>query len=499
MTRTRSEHPKLRLMLTAEADHMAPARVPEDLWRRGRRRYRRRIAGTVAALLAVTLALPSMLVLAAGPPPVADAPADGFVPERVFDPWPWQAPVTQSPHGRAAVLLSGSGNGLGGGDLPWTYGSKIAAVGQDGSYRMLRYADTYLQVGQDVQLSPDGRYVVGPDSVDSVEDLIGLGRTPGRLSVVDLVTGHARHFKALPADVPVAWQPDGAALLLWHQPESPGVEYGVTPPFDGNEAKYGYAGGSLWLLDLATGGSRKVLDLGAAVFDPINSAAFAPDGRHLAVQLDRMLVLVDTADGSSRTLATLGAGQRLAGTGAFTADGTRLALLDLDGCAVACTNAARNQRQWRLVTLDAATGQAGTDGGFDQVPGAVVRVVGWQRDGTAVVVTYQDEDDPYNDREPSMEVPAAYRTVSAADLLAVRPGGGTTQLIRPEGVQIWDVDVAHDLVVDGRFAGPSPEPAAFPAARWLYWLVLTPTAGLLLLVVVVVTWWRRARRWRSAR
>ena len=496
MTRTGPEQPKLQLMLAAEADRMPPVRVPEDLWRRGRRRYRRRIGGAAAAVLAVVLALPGMLALAAGPPPVAGGSADGAVPGRVFDPWPWQAPVGQSPQGPAAVLLSGSGTGLGAVDLPWTYGSKIAAVGRDGSYRMLRYADTYLQVGQDVQLSPDGRYVVGPDSV---EDLIGPGRTPGRLSVVDLVTGHTRHFKGLPADVPVAWQPDGAALLLWRRPESSPIVDGVTPPFDGNEAKYGYAGGSLWLLDLATGGSRKVLDLGAAAFDPINSAAFAPDGRHLAVQLDRTLVLVDTADGSSRTLAGLGAGQRLAGTGAFTADGTRLALLDLDGCAVACTHAARNQRHWRLVTLDAATGQAGTDGGFDQVPGAVVRVAGWQRDGTAVVVTYQDEDDPHYNREPSMDVPAAYRTVSAANLLAMRPGGGTIQLIRPEGVQIWDIDVAHDLVVDGRFGGPSPEPAAFPAAWWLYWLALTPTAVLLLLVGVVVTRRRRTRRWRPAR
>ncbi|MER7001496.1 hypothetical protein ABT297_00350 [Dactylosporangium sp. NPDC000555] len=483
-------------MLAAEADRMPPARVPEDLWLRGRRRHQRRIGGAVAAVLAVALALPSMLVLAAGPSPVAEAPADAAVPARVYDPLPWQAPVAQSPRGRAAVLLSGSGNGLGGHDWPWTYGSKIAAVGRDGSYRMLRYADTYLQVGQQVRLSPDGRYVVGPDSV---EDLVVLRQVPGRLSVVDLTTGRARHFERLPADVPVAWRPDSAALVLWRQPERPLNENEVTPPFDGNEGKHGYAGGSLWLLDLATGGSRKVLDLGAAVFDPINSVAFTPDGRHLAVQLDRTLVLVNAADGSSRALATLGAGQRLAGTGAFTADGSRLAVLELDGCAVACTSAARNQRQWRLVTLDAGTGRAGPDGGFDRVPGAAVRVVGWQRDGTAVVVAYQDEHNPHYDRDPSIDPPAGYRTVSKADLLAVRPGGGTTQLIRPEYVFIWDIDVAHDLVVDGRFGGPSPAPAAFPAARWLYWLVLTPTTGLLLLVAAVVWWWRRVRRRRPAR
>jgi hypothetical protein len=476
-------------MLAAEADRMAPARVPEDLWRRGRRRYRRRVAGAVAAALTVALGLASLLVLPAARLPVPGAPGDGAVPGRVFDPWPWQAPVAQSPPGRAAVLLSGSGNGLGGVDLPWTYGSKIAVVGRDGSYRMLRYADTYLQVGQGVRLSPDGRYVVGPDSV---EELVQLIRDPGRLSVVDLVTGRARHLNGLPADLPVAWQPDGAALVVWRQPASSPVVYGVSPPLDGNEARYGYGGGTLWLVDLATGGSRQLLDLGAAVFDPVNSVAFAPDGRHLAVQFGRTLALVNIADGSVRTLATLGARQRLAGTGAFTADGTRLAVLDLEGCAVACSNAARNQRQWRLLTLDATTGQAGPDDRFDRVPGAIVRMVGWQRDGTAVVVTYQDQ----HDETPSQDVPAAYRTVTAANLLAMRPGGGTTRLIHPQGVQIWDIDVAHDLLVDGRFGGPSPGPAAFPAARWLYWLVFTPTAVLLLLVMLVVRWRQRVRRWR---
>ena len=90
------------------------------------------------------------------------------------------------------------------------------------------------------------------------------------------------------------------------------------------------------------------------------------------------------------------------------------------------------------------------------------------------------------------------RTVSAAGLLAMRPGGGTARLIQPEHVQIWDIDVAHDLLVDGRFGGPSPGPAAFPAARWLYWLVLTATTALAVLFVTVIRW-RRTRRWRRVR
>jgi hypothetical protein len=490
LTRTGFEQPILRLVMADEADRVAAAQVPGDLWRRGRRRHRRRVGGAVVAVLTVALAIPGLVVSAAKPPPpVTGAPADGSVPGRVFDPYLSQAPVAESPTGRAAVLLSGSGDGLGTQDLPWTFGSKIASVGRDGSYRMLRYGRMYAQAGQDVQLSPDGRYVVGPDSF---EEYCYYCDGQARLSVVDLQTGQARHFKDLPANVPVAWQPDGAALLLWSQPELVSDISGA--PYDGNEAKYGYAGGSLWLLDLATGRSRKLLDLGMARFEPVTSAAFAPDGRHVAVQLDRTLLLVNTADGSSRTLASLGERQRLAGTGAFTADGTRIAVLDHDGCAVACTNLARNVRKWRVLTLDATTGQPASDSGFDRVPGAVVRMAGWQRNGTAVVVAYLDESNPNYDRGPSQDVPTSYRAVSAANLLALSPGGGTVQLIRPESVQLWDIDVAHDLLVEGRFGGPSPQPTPFPAASWLYWVLVTPLAVLLLIIAVVVVVWRRTRR-----
>nr|BFE58850.1 hypothetical protein GCM10020063_033760 [Dactylosporangium thailandense] len=491
MTRTEPEQLRLRLVMADEADRMPASRVPEDLWRRGRRRHRRRIGAAVAAVLAVVLALP--VALTSGPPAPAGAPAGGAVPGRVFDPWVWQAPVAQSPAGPAAVLLSGSGHraGLGSVDLPGTYGSKIASVGRDGSYRMLRYADTYLQVGQDVMLSPDGRLVAGPDSV---EVHLGPGRGSGRLSVVDLVTGRARHFTDLPADVPVAWKPDGTALLLWQQPASQPIMDGLTPPYDGNEARYGYAGGSLWLLDLATGATRKLIDLGGAVFEPINSAAFAPDGRHLVVQRDRELVLVDTSDGSSRTLSTLeSATQRLAGAGAFTPDGARIALFDLQGCTEGCTNSVRNRRFWQLSTLDVATGDLAFRPRFDPVSGAAARVAGWQRDGTAVVVAYRDQEDD-GTGSAAYDLPVAYRTVSAADLLALHRGGGTTRLIQPDGVDVWDIDVAHDLLLDGRFGGPSPDPAAFPAASWLYWVTLTPAVLLLLVAGLIV---RAVRRRRS--
>jgi hypothetical protein len=113
-------------------------------------------------------------------------------------------------------------------------------------------------------------------------------------------------------------------------------------------------------------------------------------------------------------------------------------------------------------------------------------------------VPYQDEQDPQYDREPSEDPPAAYRAVSAATLVAVRPGGGTSQLVHPEGVEVWDIDVAHDLVVGGRFGGPSRHPSAFPAASWFYWLVVTPVVGLLVLLVLLIAFVRRRRIRRIA-
>ncbi len=73
-------------------------------------------------------------------------------------------------------------------------------------------------------------------------------------------------------------------------------------------------------------------------------------------------------------------------------------------------------------------------------------------------------------------------------------------LPHPSRVAIWDIDVAHDLRVDGRFGGPAARPAAFPPATWLHIagvVALMPPA--LLVYLLVATRRRRARRRRSLR
>ena len=490
-----------RLVHTAE--ELPAARLPADLWRHGRRRHRRRqaVVGVAAALLAVLVAVPVFGGLRADSRPVGDggSAGTGAVPSRLYDPWPWQATVGQSPNGPAALLVSGGSLGYTSPDWPGMYGSKIGMVGRDGSYRMLRYGLMRMQASQDVLLSPDGRYVVGHVSL---EDLLFLGGDRPELTLVDLVTGSSSSLK-LPdlaarrqTPFPVAWSPDGRHLLL----------RGYAPPPAGSEPDAYLAGfdgpteapssmGSLWLLDLTTGRTSHLLDLGTAI---PRYAAFSPDGGAIVVQAGGALLRVETATGTSRTLAglgTLGRFAQLAGAGAWRPDGNAIAVFSVaDGCDRYCSNQARNQRRWQLGFIDATTGVALPATGFDRVRGASARIAGWRSDGTAVLVRYLDAE---HHPGPSIDAPESFVAVRDVDLLALAPGGGTRSLIeRPENT-IWDIDVASDLVTAGAFGGPAPEPSMFPVASWVYLagavsLTLAGVAGSVLVLIIRTV--RRRRR-----
>ncbi|MEV4137569.1 hypothetical protein AB0J72_36020 [Dactylosporangium sp. NPDC049742] len=395
----------------------------------------------------------------------------------MHEPWPWQAGVAGSPRGPAALLVSGGG-GYQAMDLPFTYGSRISAIGRDGSYRVLPFGATYLQAGQDVLLSPDGRYAAGNGTY---ERLLGTGDTD--VSIVDLTTGEERRHQGSGPAVPVAWSHDGRRLLVHRF----GASSWADTPFDGADTT-GSDNGALWLLDVGSGAATHLLDLGRT---RRGAAAFSPDGRTVAVQLGRELALVDTATGTRRPLATLPAGAHLGGPWSYTADGTGLGVLTIaDGCTTACSNVARNARSWRLTVLSTTTGTA-LPTTFPTFGGATARLAGWQRDGTAVLVRYTDET---NGGEPSYDPPAAYRAVSDADLLALTPAGTTKSLLtKPKGV-IWDVDVATDLVTAGAFGGPSPAPSVLPLARWAATTVFVALWALAMLTWLTITLRRRSRR-----
>jgi hypothetical protein len=473
MAESRNE---LTALLTRAAETMPAARVPDDIWRRGLRfRRRRRFTATlIVVVLGLLLAVPAGLA-GTGPGRHVPAGGDGSVPGTFHRLWPWQQPAVEAPPGPAALLVSGdAGLTMGTLDLPGTVDSVLAVVGTDGSYRTVRDHTMYRQAGQELLLSPDGRYVAGGESLEN-SDL----RDGRAIRLLDLVTGKVRQlgtgqqFSDTYGWAPVAWSPDGTSLL---------VRAGARDPDDGR--------GPLLLMDVATGSVRKLLDLSPAEdLNTVHLVAYSPDGRRVAVSAGGRLVVVDTVDGTQRTLAELGPRQRLGGTGAWSLDGRRLAVFTFEGCAGTCTSKQRNARTWRLSYVDTETGAPVTGAPFDPLTGAAVRVVGFQRDGEAVVVRYVDEVIP--NAEATEGDGTFYKDVIEADLMALRPGGGQRQLLRKPVGDVWDVDVPRDLVVDGRFGGPSPEPAVLPLPWWAY-------AMMVILAVVLptpaVVWWALRRR-----
>ena len=142
-------------LLNEVADGMPPARLPEDLWRRGRRRRRLRRLGAlaaVAALMAGAAFGPAWLLhrptaLTGGP---SGTP---IVPSFVYPPWLWQATVGQWPPGPAAVLFFTNRT---------RYLEETGVViGRNGADRLVP-----MTVGEERGLlSPDGRSVraAGPN------------------------------------------------------------------------------------------------------------------------------------------------------------------------------------------------------------------------------------------------------------------------------------------------------------------------------------------------
>src|SRR3954468_3665828 len=120
------------------ATEARPARLPSDLWARGRRRQRRRVAvAALTGVLLVALAVaPAVTLTRPGPAP-AEQPRS--IPSRVLDPLTWQPNLVDSPNGPASLILTGPG-GFGKSDLDG-YEDRAIVVGRDGQYRYLRQSN----------------------------------------------------------------------------------------------------------------------------------------------------------------------------------------------------------------------------------------------------------------------------------------------------------------------------------------------------------------------
>lgn len=412
---------------------------------------------TLAALV-VTVCVALVAVAFAAYGSSRSAADEQAVPAKVFEPFGWQATVQKSPPGQATLLVSGEGWGLRG----VTFKGKVAVIGESGVYRMQRYNKS-VEAGEDVLLSPDGQLIVGTadNQPGRYEQPAPAGDLP--LWFTDLSTGKTTQM-TVPGEGrirPVAWSPDGARLL---------VEVAAAPTVGP------WPGGRLELLTLSSGDVRVLADLGTGLVHRAQLAAFAPSGRQVAVQVGTSLVVLDLDTGGRRTVATLTADQRLAGVGAWSQDGRRVALLSMSGCSRGCDQAELNARQWRFSELDTGNGTSST-GAYQTVTGLAVRVLGRLPDGELAVARYRAYDKLRSDSDGNLTVDGKlveetdYRSVGAVTLLGLGAGAGQRSLVAlPDGV--LHVDVAADLIRAGRFDGKSPRPMPLPAPVWVWTLLV---------------------------
>ncbi|MFG1775825.1 TolB family protein [Micromonospora sp. NPDC049048] len=389
----------------------------------------KRRASAVATVIAA-----AAIVIVAGQAPGwlaarADAAPAEAVPSRVRDPWLWQATVGQHPVGPASVLFFTAHTRY--------FESTGVVVGRAGGYRLLP-----ISVGeQHGLLSSDGRWYL----------------RPGTGSLVDLRTGDERPAHR-PGLRPLAWSPHGGQVLFTRDNDDTVIAYGP----DNQQLDDPSKPDDLLIVDPWSGAER-VIPVGT--FASHSRAAWSPDGSLLAVtgRADptaeaserQRLAVIDPVGGGVRWQVELGEQRQLAGRGAWSPDGRRIALLTYDGCARCADTAELLRRSWRIEYLDAATGRP-VDG-VTPVRGSAVELVAW-RNGEPVVERQSQEADH-----------AKRHTVLAA---VSAHGGEQVLLTAPGGVS--DVEVPGDLLARAAYGGPEPRPSPFAAPPWWYAALAVP-------------------------
>ena len=288
-------------LLNEVADGMPPARLPEDLWRRGRRRRRLRRLGALAAVAAL------MAGAAFGPARLLHRPTaltggpsgTPIVPSLVHPPWLWQATVGQWPPGPAAVLFFTNRT---------RYLEETGVViGRNGAYRLVP-----MTVGEE-------RGLLSPDRP---QQHVRPGPEP-----IDLVTGDTRQAGADEWKIrPLAWSPDGRWPLAGRSNGD-----GFTQYADGGRiVNQPNLQDDLLAVDASTGRSR-IVARGRS--DRYDRASWSPDGTAIAVtgppsEADdhNQLMVLDAATGAPRWRVGLARDERLAGRQAWSPDGTRIAV-----------------------------------------------------------------------------------------------------------------------------------------------------------------------------
>jgi hypothetical protein len=374
------------------------------------------------------------LPLVGGAPNVTASPS---LPERIGAPGKWSPSVTDSPVDGASVVF-------GGGD--WGFDN----VPDDTALTAAR-SDAYRRV---------------PDSADSIAGLTAILSADGRrLAVengfIDVTTGHlVRLAPDRSGDYrePEAWSPDGRELAT--------VEYSepdfMPPPTYTGEWTNPVTRASLAVVNVATGHETTIADLDLTTPYDGWLAAFAPDGSKLAYQSGDQIV-VATRSGQAVAHFTVPNGTRLAGKGAWTRDGSGLAVVAETPCGCGSTYDSR----WTMTVVDAVTGAARSTSYV--VDGVVaIRLMGWSPGGEPVVVAYHPLRP--SDLDPGTR-PVTFRTtppdasgvdqnglavdgiellddVDTADVIALRVGAPRTML-RSTANGAGSLDVADGVIAGG--------------------------------------------------
>lgn len=397
------------------------------------RAARRTRAARWRPLLSAAGVLGVLVAAALGPGLLAQpaAPADGMIlPARLADLSLLTAAVSEAPPGPALLTyVQGSGGPR------WLHTTQTVVVGVDGrTYRRLDEAErrggpAELGTWQDapVLLAPDGtRVAVG--SVGPVADL----------AVVDLRTGRTRTYRTGSTEVvePLAWSPDGTRLV------------------------YASGDAETALLDVGAGTSTT---LGPAA----TGAAFAPDGRRVALQgrpetevePQRPIRVVDLAGGDPVELAAVGFGVLIAGPNAWSPDGRWLAVAD---------NAGVGKLECRLSFLPIAAADRNATPPAPIATAQEIALVGWAAPDRPLI---------------TQGAATGHRTIVE--------GIGMRQLSTVDGSAVtYELQAAAALLPAARVC---PAGAA-ERGPWPVWLRLATAAGALAAAGLVWLLWSRRRQ-----
>ena len=215
--------------------------------------------------------------IAPTPPRPSDPPDPGVDPDALIEEARRRARRRRRLYGASLLLAAAAGAGalFGSG-----YGSGDRADASSAAARPSVAMSAYHHNGEIVVDTSDGPYTSGVSMI-----------APGTGKEVRL---------------PIPWATD----LSW----SP----------DGRQMAYVRKTGGVWILDLSSGDSRKLMDCGTG--PSTCSLAWAPDGTRIAVAHDTHLELVDPDDGSRTTVLTFGSdGRSIIWSPSWSPDAQRIA------------------------------------------------------------------------------------------------------------------------------------------------------------------------------